>query len=228
MKNSGIPGSDSGAAPHKATAVYTRQSRTHGLEYSSCDTQIDLCRNLPSKRDWIVSDVFSDEGQSSETLDRPQLSRLISAVTAGQIRRLIIYSMDRLSRRLADFAKILALFERHAVELVVVNDPHYSDTASGRLMTNIVAAASEFQQDLTRERMADMRAAYRRRGKLVAGRVPFGYRTEPAMKQLVVDPAQSTVVRDFFELASRGSRPSDLASFTNLSGWKDQNGDVGK
>ena len=90
-----------------------------------------------------------------------------------------------------------------------MNDPHYSDTAADRLMTNIVAAASEFQQDLTRERMADMRAAYKRRCKRVAGRVPFGYRIEPAMKQLVLDPAQSIVVRE----SGRNQRVSKTGKF---------------
>ncbi|WP_068267085.1 recombinase family protein [Rubripirellula obstinata] len=210
------------------TAIYARQSRRRGQAYSSCENQIDLCRSLASQRKWLVTHVFSDEGQSSETLDRPQLSRLVAEVEAGKINRLVVYSIDRLSRRLADFGRLLQLFEKHNVELVVVTDPNYSDTAAGRLMTNIVAAASEFQQDLTRERMADMRSAYKRVGKRVAGRVPFGYRAESVTKQLVVDPVQSVAVRDFFALASKGSRPSELAGLANQSHWKDQNGNVGK
>lgn len=175
-----------------------------------------------------MTTVFSDEGQSSETLDRPELSRLLDAIKAGQVEHLIVYSADRLSRRLVDFLSLLELFDEHNVELAVVNDPNYNDTAVGRLMTNIVAAASEFQQDLTRERMADMRVAYKRHGKRVAGRVPFGYQADSVTKQLVVDPEQSVVVRDFFELASKGGRPSDLASLANLSEWRYHNGETGK
>ena len=185
-------------------------------------------RRLALQKDWTVRHVFSDEGQSSETLDRPEFSGLIAAIEAGQIDYLIVYSIDRLSRRLVDFGRLLEMFDTHDVELAVVTDPNYSDTALGRLMTNIVAAASEFQQNLTRERMADMRAAYKRRGKRVAGRIPFGYRTEPVMKQLVIDPEQAIVVRDFFELAPKGFRPSDLAALANLSQWKNQNGETGK
>jgi hypothetical protein len=112
--------------------------------------------------------------------------------------------------------------------LVVVTDPNYSDSAVSRLMTNIVAAASEFQQDLTRERMADMRAALKRQGKRVAGRVPFGYQADPDTKKLIIDPEPAIIVRDFFELASKGARPSELANLANLSDWKDQNGESGK
>ncbi|TWT80568.1 hypothetical protein CA13_20130 [Planctomycetes bacterium CA13] len=212
----------------RAAAVYVRQSRTRGLTYSSCQNQADLCQSLALQRGWTVTTVYSDEGQSSETLDRPELSRLLDAIKTGQVERLIVYSADRLSRRLIDFLRLLELFDEHNVELTVVNDPNYSDTAVGRLMTNIVAAASEFQQDLTRDRMADMRAAYKRHGKRVAGRVPFGYQADPVTKQLVVDPEQFVVVRDFFELASKGGRPSDLASLANLSEWRDHNGETGR
>lgn len=221
-------GSDAGPEMARAAAVYVRQSRTRGLTYSSCQNQADLCQSLALQRGWTVTTVFSDEGQSSETLDRPELSRLLDAIKAGQVERLIVYSADRLSRRLIDFLRLLELFDEHNVELTVVNEPNYSDTAVGRLMTNIVAAASEFQQDLTRDRMADMRAAYKRHGKRVAGRVPFGYQADPVTKQLVVDPEQFVVVRDFFELASKGGRPSDLTSLANLSEWRYHNGETRK
>lgn len=211
----------------RPAAVYARQSRTRGLRFSSCQNQIDLCQRVALQKGWTVTQVFSDEVQSSETLDRPELRRLISAIEGEQVDRLIIYSIDRLSRRLFHFQELLELFEKHNVELTVVTDPSYSDSAVSRLMTNIVAAANEFQQDLTRERMADMRAAMKRHGKRVAGRVPFGYQADPMTKKLIPDPKESTVVRDFFELASKGARPSDLASLANLNNWKDQNGETG-
>ena len=217
----------SGPKLDRPAAVYARQSRTRGHSFSSCQNQIDLCQSVALQKGWTVTQVFSDEGQSSETLDRPELRRLISAIEGGQVDRLIIYSIDRLSRRLFHFQELLELFEKHDVELTVVTDPSYSDSAVSRLMTNIVAAANEFQQDLTRERMADMRAAMKRHGKRVAGRVPFGYQADPMTKKLIGDPEPSTVVRDFFELASKGARPSDLASLANLNGWKDQNGETG-
>jgi site-specific DNA recombinase len=218
----GVPRTD------KRTVVYARQSRTRISDLSSCQAQVDMCRDVASQRSLDVSQVFSDEGQSSEKLDRPALKQLIAAVKAGQVNRLIVYSIDRLTRRLVHLHTLLELFEAYEVELVVVTDPNYSNSAVSRLMTNIVAAASEFQQDLTRERMADMRAALKRQGKRVAGRVPFGYQADPNTKKLLVDPEPAIIVRDFFELASKGARPSELANLANLSDWNDQNGESGK
>jgi DNA invertase Pin-like site-specific DNA recombinase len=117
--------------------------------------------------------------------------------------RLIVYSLDRLSRRLIHLHTLLDLFGRHGLELLVITDPHFGNSAANRLMTNIVASASEFQQALNRERMADRRAALKQRGKRVAGRIPFGYQADPVTKTLTPHPDQSVIVRDFFELASQ-------------------------
>ena len=209
-------------------AIYARQSRVRDVAYSSCQSQIDMCRELAASKDWSITQVYSDEGYSSETLDRPQMWQLIAAIEMGDVRRLVVYSLDRLTRRMLHFQELLKLFERHSVTLAVVNDPSFSDNATGRLMANIIAAANEFQLDLTKERMADMRAAYKRDGKRVAGRVPFGYQTDPATKQLVVNEEQARRVHDFFELAAGGSRPSDLAGLANLQLWPDQQDATGK
>ncbi len=211
-----------------AAAIYARQSRVRDVAYSSCQSQIDMCRELAAIRDWSITQVYSDEGHSSETLDRPQMSRLIASIETGDVRRLVVYSLDRLTRRMLHFQELLKLFERHSVTLAVVNDPSFSDNATGRLMANIIAAANEFQLDMTKERMADMRAAYKRDGKRVAGRVPFGYQTDPATKQLVVNEEQARRVHDFFALAAGGSRPSDLVGLANLQSWPDQRGETGK
>jgi site-specific DNA recombinase len=211
-----------------AAAIYARQSRVRDVAYSSCKSQIDMCREFASSKDWIITQVYSDEGCSSETLDRPQMSKLVAAIEMGEVRQLVVYSLDRLTRRMIHFQQLLNLFERYSVSLAVVNDPSFSDNATGRLMANIIAAANEFQLDLTKERMADMRAAYKRDGKRVAGRVPFGYQTDPATKQLVVNEEQACRVHDFFALAAGGSRPSDLAGLANLQRLPDQKGETGK
>jgi DNA invertase Pin-like site-specific DNA recombinase len=150
-------------------AIYARQSRVRDVAYSSCQSQIDMCRELAASKDWSITQVFSDEGYSSETLDRPQMSQLIAAIEMGDVRRLVVYSLDRFTRRMLHFQQLLKLFERYSVSLAVVNDPSFNDSATGRLMANIIAAANEFQLDLTKERMADMRAAYKRDGKRIAG-----------------------------------------------------------
>jgi len=228
FNNMNAPVPEPNVGPFVGTAIYARQSRVRGIAYSSCHSQIDRCGQHAASKDWSVTHVFSDEGYSSETLERPQMSQLIAAIQAGAVRHLVVYSLDRLTRRMLHFQQLLDLFERHCVTLTVVNDPSFCDSASGRLMANIIAAANEFQLDLTRERMADVRAAYKRDGKRFAGRVPFGYRADPVTKQLVLDEEQSRRVHDFFALAASGSKPSDMAGLANLNLWPNQNGETGK
>jgi site-specific DNA recombinase len=226
-ENSGTSEAE-GSDQKLVAAIYARQSRVRDVAYNSCQSQIDMCRQLAASKDWSITQVYSDEGNSSETLDRPQMSQLIAAIEMGEVRHLVVYSLDRLTRRMIHFQQLLNLFERYCVTLAVVNDPSFNDSATGRLMANIITAANEFELELTKERMADMRAAYKRDGKRVAGRVPFGYRTDPATKQLLVNEEQARRVHDFFSLAAGGSRPSDLVGLANLQRWPDQKGETGK
>ncbi len=219
------------AAPVEAarwTAIYARQSRLSASSFSSCQAQVVICQDSAQSQSWGVKYEFSDEGESSEKLDRPALQQLLAAIKSGQVERLVVYSIDRLSRRLVDLAKLFQLFETHQVELIVVTDPNYGPSATSRLATNIIAAASQFQQDLNRERMAEMRLALKLRGKRVGGRVPFGYRVAPGTKALVPHPEQCEVVRAFFELAATDKRPSELARCANLNQWRDHRGETEK
>jgi len=156
------------------------------------------------------------------------MKELLAGVKAKTITRLVVYRLDRLTRRLVDLLVLLELFADYQVELVVVNDPSFSNSATSRLMTHIVGAASEFQLDITHERMADARSALKRKGKRVAGRVPFGYQADPRTKALRPEPEQSVIVRDFFKLAAEGSRPSELATLANLQAWKNHAGEAGR
>lgn len=164
----------------------------------------------------LLPETFDDMGESSESLDRPALQRMLKRIELGEIDRVVVYSIDRLTRRLFDLHKLLEMFDRFAVELAVVTDPNFGESAANRLTTNIIAAASEFQLEMTRERMADSRAALKRKGRRVAGRVPFGYRADVATKQLVVHEAEATVLRRLFELAASGSRPQEIAEQFNM------------
>lgn len=132
----------------RQAAVYARQSRTREGDMSLCDAQVDMCLDAARMRNWDVTGIFRDEGVSSETLERPELEKLIAAINAREIDRLVVYGIDRLTRRLAHLQILLELFEANAVELVVVNDPSHSDTPVSRLMTNIVATASTFKKRL--------------------------------------------------------------------------------
>ena len=164
-----------------------------------------------------MRDHFADEGESSETLDRPAMQELISAVMEGLIERVIVYKVDRLVKPLALLAELLAIFEEHEVNLVVVTDPNFGQSAASRLASNIVAAASEFQQDLTRDRLAEMRTALKRHGKRVAGQIPFGYMTEKNSTKFVPHPEYSVIIRDMFAMAAWGAKPNYIVSIANRS-----------
>lgn len=205
-------------------AIYTRQSRLSERSFSSCEAQLQICRDTAASFDWRVVDIFQDVGQSSETLMRPEMQRLMAGAELEQFDRVVVYSVDRLSRRLVDFARLMDLFDRSGVYLTVVTDPHFGESAASRLTSNIVAAASEFQQDLTRERMAETRAAYKSRGMRVAGRVPFGYTIDRVFNQLVVVPEEAQFIKDYFDLAADGKTPAEIAELAirrdgEQSGW---------
>lgn len=211
------------AASANLTVVYTRQSRSSGSHFSSCDAQYAICADTAASMGFAVHDHFRDEGESSETLQRPALEELIRAIRERLIQRVVVYSVDRLARRLALLSEMLSLMEEFGVQLIVVTDPNFGTDAASRLATNIIAAASEFQQDLNRDRLAEMRAAFKSHGKRVAGQIPFGYTTAQGTTKLVPHAEHSVVMRDLFRLAADGAKPNDIATIANLNDWPDRN-----
>lgn len=198
-------------------AIYTRQSRNSDAVLSSCEAQRQICKDTAESFSWQVVDVFEDRGKSSESLMRPEMQRLIAGIEGKQFDRVIAYSIDRLTRRLYDLAKLLELLDRGSVALTVVTDPNFGDSAASRFTTNIVAAATEFQQELTKERMAESRAALKSQGRRVAGRTPFGYAGDRITKQLEVVPTEAALVRDCFQLAADGKTPAQISDLINES-----------
>ena len=196
-------------------AIYVRQSRVNDSSYSSCEAQLRICMDTAASFAWRVVDHFQDSGQSSETLARPEMQRLMACVELKQFEHLVVYSFDRLTRRLTDFARLMELFDGSGVKLTVVTDPKFGESAASRFTSNIVAAASEFQQDLTRERMAESRAALKAKGMRVAGRIPFGYSYDRVFSRLMAVPEEAELVEDFFDLASKGKTPAEIADLAN-------------
>lgn len=205
-------------------AVYTRQSRDSGQVFSSCDMQRACCRDVIAERvrlGWVPVDQRNDDlSASSEKLDRPGLKRLLADIEAGLVNCVVVYRVDRLTRRLIDLAKLMHLFETRGVQLTVVTDPNFGVSAAHRLTANIVAAASQFEQEMTRERMAESRAILKRKGRRVAGRVPYGYIADRQSKQLLVQEREAEHVHRMFELAADGKRPQQIADFANQQGWR--------
>jgi site-specific DNA recombinase len=184
-------------------AVYTRKSTDEGLdkEFNSLDAQRAACEAyIVSQRSegWVlVHDRYDDGGVSGGTLDRPALKRLLVDIEAGLIDVVAVYKVDRLSRSLMDFAKLIETFEAHDVTFVAITQSLNTTTSMGRLTLNMLLSFAQYEREIIGERVRDKIAASRARGMWMGGPVPPGYRVEN--RKLLVDPASAAVVRRVFE-----------------------------
>jgi hypothetical protein len=132
---------------------------------------------------------------------------------------LLVHRLDRLTRSVADWARLAGAFKRRGTKLVVVaGDIHLGDLAMSDLVLNVLATFAQFEREIIGERLRDARAGLRRRGLRNAGRVPFGYKADPLSHQLVVQAAEAPVVKRIFEMASAGAPPSAIARWINTQG----------
>jgi DNA invertase Pin-like site-specific DNA recombinase len=161
-------------------AVYTRKSTEEGLDqaFNSLDAQRDACEAyVASQRaeGWVpVPDRYDDGGFSGGTLERPALRRLIADIERGLVDVVVVYKIDRLSRSLTDFAKLVDVFEAHGVTFVSVTQAFNTTTSMGRLTLNILLSFAQFEREVIGERIRDKVAASRARGMWMGGRVPLG------------------------------------------------------
>ena len=172
-------------------AVYTRKSSEEGLEqeFNSLHAQREACEAyIASQRSegWVlVRDQYDDGGISGGTLERPGLKRLLEDIEDGLVDVVVVYKIDRLSRSLADFAKLVEVFDRNGVTFVSVTQSFNTTTSMGRLTLNILLSFAQFEREVTAERIRDKVAASRKKGMWMGGVPPFGYRVEN--RKLVVD-----------------------------------------
>jgi DNA invertase Pin-like site-specific DNA recombinase len=184
-------------------AVYTRKSTDEGLEkeFNSLDAQRASCEAfIVSQRSegWVlVHDRYDDGGVSGGTLERPALRRLLADIEAGLVDVIVCYKIDRLSRSLMDFAKLVQTFDEHDVTFVSVTQSFNTTTSMGRLTLNILLSFAQYERELIGERVRDKVAASRARGMWMGGPVPLGYRVEN--RKLLVDEAGAATVRRVFE-----------------------------
>lgn len=202
-------------------AIYTRQSRYTPQDFSSCDAQREACVSyIEAQPGWIWTQLrYDDEGESSEHLERPALQRLLQDVRTGQVDRVVVHRLDRTSRKLLGFASLLDELQQQQIPLTVVTSPELDGTATQSLITNILMSFAEFEADLTRERMADTRRALKSKGRRVAGRVPYGYTTDPRSKQLIIVPTEASHIRAMFDLAGCGKTAREISESANRKGW---------
>jgi DNA invertase Pin-like site-specific DNA recombinase len=198
------------AKPRVRCAVYTRKSSEEGLElaFNSLHAQREACAAyIDSQRHegWLaLDDRYDDGGYSGGTLERPALQRLIRDIDAGRVDTVVCYKIDRLSRSLTDFAKLVDVFERNAVTFVSVTQSFCTTTSMGRLTLNILLSFAQFERELAGERIRDKFAASRRKGIFMGGHPPLGYDVRD--RKLVVNPAEAHLVhlifRRFLDLGS--------------------------
>src|ERR1700677_4799476 len=215
----------SGVKPLRC-AVYTRKSTEHGLdlEFNSLDAQREACEayiKSQASEGWrAISKRYDDPAYSGGNLDRPALQRLLKDIDAGQIDVVVVYKIDRLTRSLTDFAKLVEVFDAKTVSFVAITQQFNTTTSMGRLTLNVLLSFAQFERELASERVRDKIAASRRKGKWTGGSVPLGY--EARDKKLVVNKAEAETVRTIFR------RYLDLQSFSRLVADLDRRGIVTK
>ncbi len=184
-------------------AVYTRKSSEEGLdaEFNTLDAQREACEAfIASQRaeGWVlVPDRYDDGGVSGGTLERPALRRLMRDVERGLVDVVVVYKIDRLSRSLSDFSKLVDLFDIHDVTFVSITQSFNTTTSMGRLTLNILLSFAQFEREVIGERIRDKFAASRRKGMWMGGTVPFGYRVQN--RKLIVHEEEAALVRSIFE-----------------------------
>jgi site-specific DNA recombinase len=189
--------------PKVRCAVYTRKSSEEGLdmEFNSLDAQREACEAYIASQKpegWTpVPDRYDDGGVSGGTLERPALKRLLADIERGQVDVVVVYKIDRLSRSLMDFAKLVEVFECRNVTFVSVTQSFNTTTSMGRLTLNVLLSFAQFEREVIGERIRDKFAASRKKGMWMGGFVPLGYRVEN--RKLVINTKEAATVRMIFE-----------------------------
>jgi DNA invertase Pin-like site-specific DNA recombinase len=199
-------------------AVYTRKSTEEGLEqaFNSLDAQREACiAYVGSQRHegWILlPELYDDGGYSGGTMDRPGLKQLMEDVAAGKVDTIVVYKVDRLTRSLADFAKIVEVLDKAGASFVSVTQAFNTTTSMGRLTLNVLLSFAQFEREVTGERIRDKVAASKAKGMWMGGPVPLGY--DLGDRKLVINEAEATIVRNLFnryrELRSIGALVEEL------------------
>lgn len=193
-------------------AVYTRVSTENGLEqeFNSLDAQHDAAvayiRSQAHEGWSLIHTRYDDGGYSGGSTDRPALQRLLADVTARRLDVIVVYKVDRLTRSLADFAKLVELFDAHGVSFVSVTQHFNTTNSMGRLTLNVLLSFAQFEREVTSERIRDKIAASKRKGLWVGGMVPLGYEVRDRKLVVVEEEAERvrTIFRSYLEIGSIG------------------------
>src|SRR6202051_1369323 len=185
-------------------AIYTRKSSEEGLEqeFNSLQAQREACEAfIKSQRHegWVcLPGGYEDGGLSGATMERPALQQLLAEIQAGRVDIVVVYKVDRLTRSLADFAKIVEILDAKGASFVSVTQQFNTTTSMGRLTLNVLLSFAQFEREVTGERIRDKIAASKKKGMWMGGNVPFGY--DASERSLVINSAEAETVRCIFAL----------------------------
>lgn len=218
-------------ADHRSTsavrcAIYTRKSSEEGLEqeFNSLDAQREACEAyIVSQRHagWVaVPDMYDDGGLSGGTMERPALQRLLNDIRSGKVQIVVVYKVDRLTRSLADFAKIVDVLDEHDASFVSVTQQFNTTTSMGRLTLNMLLSFAQFEREIAGERIRDKIAASKAKGMWMGGNVPLGYDVKD--RKLIINQTEANTVRLIFR------RYAELGSVSLLRAELDRLGIVSK
>jgi site-specific DNA recombinase len=199
-------------------AIYTRVSTEHGLdqEFNSLDAQYEAASayiKSQAHAGWtLIRSRYDDGGYSGGSTDRPDLQKLLDDIRARKIDVIVVYKVDRLTRSLADFAKLVELFDSHGVSFVSVTQQFNTTTSMGRLTLNVLLSFAQFEREVTSERIRDKIAASKRKGLWVGGNLPLGYEMKDGKVAIVEEEAElvRSIFRRYLELGSVNELLRDL------------------
>ena len=208
--------------PTVRCAIYTRKSSEEGLEqeFNSLDAQADACHayiQSQKHEGWAaIKETYDDGGYSGGSMDRPAFPTLLDDIEKGLIDVVVVYKVDRLTRSLTDFSRIVEIFDGRQVSFVSVTQQFNTSTSMGRLTLNVLLSFAQFEREVTGERIRDKLAASARKGLWTGGRVPIGY--EVVDRKLVVNGGEAETVRLIYE------KFTAFKSVQKLGQWLTENG----
>ena len=207
-------------------AIYTRKSTDEGLdqEFNSLDAQREAAEAFirsQKHEGWrLLPDRYDDGGYSGGTMERPALKRLLADIEAGNIDCVIVYRVDRLSRSLLDFARLIDAFDKKRVSFVAVTQQFNTSHSLGRLTLNILLSFAQFEREIIAERTRDKVHAAKRKGKWIGGHPPLGYDVVPGGGKLVVNEEEAQRVRATFDLYLEHRSLTKTLNELHRRGWK--------
>ena len=204
-------------------AIYTRKSSEEGLEqgFNSLDAQREACEAYilsQKEQGWkAMAASYDDGGFSGGNTERPALKQLLADIAARRVRIIVVYKVDRLTRSLADFAKLVELFDAHGVSFVSVTQQFNTTSSMGRLTLNVLLSFAQFEREVTGERIRDKIAASKKKGMWMGGIAPVGYMGKE--RTLVIDEPQAERIREIYRLYLQSGCVQELGRALALRGW---------